>query len=822
MVSYEARDVEKEVLDLWQNKKIFSFDKNNNGKVYSVDTPPPTVSGKMHIGHAFGYIQHDAIIRFKRMKGYNVFFPFGTDDNGLPTEKLVEKENKLKASLMDRQEFIKLCNSYLENHLGEFVQDWKNIGVSADFDLCTSTISKDVIKLSQRSFIDLYEKQREYRKKAPTMWCPVCETAISQVELEDVEVDSTFNDIVFKVEMQEGKFEDLIIATTRPELLPSIVAVFVNPQDKRYEKYVGKNIISPYFNDKVVIMSDDKVDMQKGTGVVMCCTFGDQTDIEWYRKYNLELKVSFTKDGKMTSLGREFEGLKIKDARKAIIEKLKEEKLLVNQKPIKHMVNVHERCGTEIEILDSYQWFIKYLDLKEKFLEIGEELNWYPLHLKNRYDNWVKGLQWDWCISRQRFFGIPFPVWYCQDCEEVIIAPKENLPVDPTKDKCHLDKCPKCGSKNIVGEKDVLDTWATSSLTPQIYKSLIGKDFNDVEIYSQRFQGHDIISFWLFNTIVKSYLHNQQRPWDNVAINGWVLDSQGKKMAKSKGNVIDPRIYLEKYSADMMRYWASSNKLGDDVPFKENEFIAGKKTLNKLWNALNFVFMNVDASIGIFDYNQNEEFEKLESYNKWIISNLEKTIKEMTLYYENFELSKAKASWEKFFWTYFCDNYLEMVKDFFFNPEKYKSKEVEETKKILITISYRIVQLVSPILSFITEKIYQEYFYKKANDFTKESIHLTLIPEYNEVIIGNEMIDDENILINFISEIRKYKNNNKLSLKEELKKVKIKTGEKEINFLKLFEEILKSTLKINSIEFEIISNKQRDEMENKFMIDVDL
>src|SRR3990172_4381155 len=349
---------------------------------------------------------------------------------------------------MDRQEFIKLCEQTLKEIMPAFVHDWKRIGMSCDFKLAYSTINEHCRRISQWSFLDLQKKGRVYRKNAPSLWCPLCETAISQVECQDTEKNSTFNDIVFKV---DGK--DLEIATTRPELIPACVAVFAHPNDDRYKKLFGKKAITPLFNKEVPILSDERVDPAKGTGIVMCCTFGDQTDIAWYLAYKLPLVDEIGKNGMMTDKSGKYQGMKIHEARKAILADMKTTGLLRAQKPIKHAVKVHERCQTEIEIIQSKQWFIQYLDLKEKLLEWGAQLNWHPDFMIHRYNNWVKGLQWDWLVSRQRFFGVPFPVWYCKKCDEPIFADDKKLPIDPLKDK-PSGKC-KCGSTEFIGEKDV-------------------------------------------------------------------------------------------------------------------------------------------------------------------------------------------------------------------------------------------------------------------------------------------------------------------------------------------------------------------------------
>ncbi len=373
---YDAQEAEKRIQKYWEENEVYKFDLKSKKPIFSVDTPPPTVSGKMHLGHSFSYSQQDFIVRYKRMRGFNVFYPFGTDDNGLPTERLIEKEKGVRAVNMDREEFIKLCLDLLKNELRpKYIADWKAIGMSCEWKYFYTTIDDHSRKISQWSFIDLYKKGREYRKEAPVVWCPECRTAIAQVEMEDKEIESAFNDIVFNVEGQE-----LIISTTRPELLPACVAVFYNPEDKRYQKYKGKKAKVPLFNFEVPILEDERADVEKGTGLVMCCTFGDQADVEWYKAHNLPLKEALTKDGRMSELAGKYKGLKIKEARKEIIEDLKKANLLRAEKKIIHPVNVHERCGTQLEILNSKQWFIKYLDIKDKLVQRGTEFQWFPPH----------------------------------------------------------------------------------------------------------------------------------------------------------------------------------------------------------------------------------------------------------------------------------------------------------------------------------------------------------------------------------------------------------------------------------------------------------
>ncbi|MDP2973725.1 MAG: class I tRNA ligase family protein, partial [Candidatus Diapherotrites archaeon] len=467
---------------------------------------------------------------------------------------------------------------------------------------------------------------------------------------EDREIESTFNDIVFKTE--EGK--EAVIATTRPELLPACVAVFVHPTDARFKHLVGKKLTVPLFDLLVPVLEDQRADPEKGTGIVMCCTFGDQTDMEWYQAHNLPMRVAITKDGRMNELGEKYKGMTLVEARKAVIEDLRKEGLLKAQKPIKHAVNVHERCKTEMEILPSKQWFIRYLDLKDEYIVKADALQWVPKFMKSRYDNWIKGLQWDWCISRQRYYGVPFPVWYCKKCGEVMLAEEKELPVDPLKDK-PKKKC-KCGSSEFVGEKDTLDTWFISSLTPQINC----KWAEDAAFFKKMFpmdlrpQGHDIIALWAFNTIVKALFHQRQLPWKTITINGWALDSKGKKMSKSLGNVIKPEEMTQKYCADALRYWAGLPVLGEDVPFMEKEMVAGKKFLVKLHNAAAFVSK---ATKGVKAGKIDKK--SLMPEDKAILSKLNRLIKECTDACERFEFSKALNPARNFFWLQFADFYIE-------------------------------------------------------------------------------------------------------------------------------------------------------------------
>ena len=744
-LKFDFKEIENKLKTYWEKEKIFKADLNKK-KIYSIDTPPPTVSGAMHIGHVFSYSQQDFIARFERMflegKNGSVFYPFGTDDNGLPTERLVEKLNNVRSKDMSREDFIKLCLKTLKELLPGFIQDWKDIGVSCDYSVSYSTIDNNSRKISQKSFIDLYKKKEIYKKEFPTIWCPECQTPIAQAELEDKNEKSLFSTLKFKC---GGK--DLFIATTRPELLQACVAVFVNPTDKRYSNLIGKKAKVPLFNFEVPIIADNSATIDKGTGVLMVCSYGDKYDVDAINRYKLNPKLILDKSGRINT--GEYKGLKVKEARKKILEDLKKENLIIEQKEIDHIVNVHDKCGTPIEFVTTEQWFIKILDKKDKFLEQGNKVKWYPEFMKKRYDNWVNGLEWDWSISRERHFGVPIPVWECKKCGAIILPEEKELPVDPLQTK---KKCPKCKSE-AEPEKRVLDTWATSSLTPQITSSLVD---NKVRIpYSLRPNGHDIIRTWAFYTIAKSYMHENEIPWKDIIISG-IVSLGGEKMSKSKGNVIDPKIVLANYGADAVRFWAAGCKLGSDLDYQEKDLVAGTKMINKLINASKFVFMNLE------DY-KGKKPKKLEKLDELFLNKLNLLVKDSTENFSNYEYSKVKQDVEHFFWSDFCDNYLEIVKKRVYQGkgEEKVSAQYALYKSLLI-----MLKLIAPIMPFITEEIYQTYF-KKIEKI--KSIHICEWPEEEKA--KQKELDELFKFAHFVEileQVRKWKSSNQKPMNSEI------------------------------------------------------
>lgn len=776
---YDPKESEAKWHNYWKEKKLYEFDPKSRKEVFSIDTPPPTVSGKMHMGHAFSYSHQDFIARYQRMAGKEVYFPFGTDDNGLPTEKLVEKTKKVSSRKMPRNEFSELCYSTVKEILPNFIQDWINIGMSCDFDNPYSTISKEVQKISQLSFLELYEKGFIYQEESPISYCTKCDTAIAQAEFENIELESKFNDIKFSCGNDE-----LIISTTRPELLPACVGLFAHPDDERYKKLKGKFAKVPLFDYEVPILFDEAVAIDKGTGLMMVCTFGDKEDVEKWHKHRLELRTAIDKHGKMNDLANEFKGLKIIDARKAILDSLKEKNLLINQKKIVHAVNVHERCGTEVEYMKSKQWYIKVLDKKHELLEAGKKIKWNPSHMQVRYLHWVENLNWDWCISRQRPFGIPFPVWREKSSGKLVFAKAEELPIDP------LISVPKGYKKeDLEPETDVMDTWATSSITPQI---VTGWPKNKLEIpMSLRPQAHDIIRTWAFYTIIKSlYMHNKI-PWNEIMISGFVLDPKGKKMSKSKGNVIEPKEMMDKYSADALRFAASGTKLGEDIPFMEKELVTGQKTITKLWNASKFALMNLE------DY-ENYSGEE-ETIDQWLVSKFNKVTKIATEAFDNYEYSKAKQAIDNFFWNTFCDYYLEIVKDRLYNPDKRGIEARKSAQKALNYVLLGTLKLFAPIMPHITEEIYHLYYSEKEK---LESIHISKWPEYNEKLNNETAEKSGDLVVEILSQVRKLKSEKQMSLGAEIEKIIVSlTKEQESLLVEDFTD-LQAACRANEIIFK--------------------
>jgi len=775
---YDPREVEPRIKLFWRENKIFIFDKDSDKPIFSIDTPPPTVSGLIHVGHILAYSPVEFIARYKRMRGFNVFYPMGFDDNGLASERYVEQKLGIKAVDMPRNEFKELCLKETKIGGDEFRKVFEEIGISVDWSLIYSTINDLCQRISQKSFIELYKKGKVCKQETPVTWCTSCQTAIAQAELEDFKRKTTLYTIYFDL---AGSKEKIKIATTRPEMLAACVGIFVHPDDKRYMHLVKSKAIVPIFGQEVPIMEDEKVDMEFGTGMVMICTFGDKTDIEWWLKHKLPSEIIINSDGKLNEKAGKYKNMKLADARKEILEKLETMGYILKKEEIEQTVNVHERCGTPIEFYVSDQWYVKVLDIKKELLEQGEKIRWYPDYMRIRYRQWVEGLNSDWCISRQRYYGVPFPLWYCEKCNKIILADEDKLPVDPLRDKPNK-KC-SCGSEEFRPDTDVMDTWATSSLTPLINAKWEEKDSVMEKIYPAdlRPQGYDIIRTWAFYTIVKSYLHTNSVPWNDVMINGMGLDPKGKPMHKSRGNVIDPLEVKEKYSADALRFWVATAKLGSDLPYQEKDVVTGQKTLTKLWNASRFVSQ--------FIYKAKKP--ELRIMDRWLLSKLMKLVETCTQKFEIYEYADAKQETEVFFWHTFADNYLEIVKHRAYADE-------DSACWTLYKSLFTILKLFSPIIPFITEEIYQKLFRVDQKDV---SIHVSSWPEVEKELMDEEAEEIGDMAVAIVSALRQYKSGNGLALNSPVEKLVIECDDKAKGKIEKILDDVKGAMNIEEIEF---------------------
>lgn len=850
---YGFKEIEDKYNILWEGSKVYKWN-GEKDNTFTIDTPPPTISGKLHIGHIFSYCHTDFIARFQRMLGKDVFYPIGFDDNGLPTERLVEQTYKTRAKEVGREKFIEMCHEVIEKSKQEFKELFKSVGISYDWGLEYHTISKETVTLSQMSFIDLYNKGYAYRKMQPILWYPVDKTAIAQAEIEDKVFESSLNTIVFSTEENE----QINIATTRPELLPACVAVFCHPEDARYTHLIGKTAMVPITETKVPIIADDKVKIDKGTGLVMCCTFGDELDIYWQQKHNLPMKIIIDQDGRMNlqdihssviptynkeieewipvstawmtgeratqmtkegvipphpgvipardaGIYNEINGLKVTAARKRMIEILTKKGLLIESTNISHSVKCAERSGAPLEILPTYQWFIKILEQKAQVLDKVKECNWHPSNMRKRMEVWIEGLNWDWCISRQRYFGVPFPAWYSKRKGEegkIILAEIKALPIDPLKD------LPKGYSKEeVIPDQDVMDTWATSSITPQLSALAVNSEFslpnhryNTIFPADLRSQSHEIIRTWAFYTILKAHYHANSLPWKNIMISGWCLADDKKKMSKSKGNIITPHVILETYGADVVRYWAANSRLGVDTVYSENIFKIGKRLVTKLWNASKFVSMFMEKH-QVVSINSAHE-----TMDKWILSKLYKVIDRATNNLLQFEYCEALGVIEEFFWKDFCDNYLELVK-----KRAYGSSL--SAKQSLAYVLNVILRLFAPFLPYITEEIYHQLYsynsvHNQSNWPSKEEL---IYDKYSE-----EMGDN---CVQILNLVRKIKADNNVSVKYLIKKLVIKANVQEDKLDRSAQDDLQAVCNAETIEW---MQSELETEDGKYIVNIDL
>ncbi len=790
MPRYDALEIERKWQDFWEKEKIYKFDKNADGEIYAIDNPPSFTSGTLHMGHALNHSWIDFIARYKRMRGYNVLFPLGFDCHGLPTELKVEKVYGIDKK--SRDEFREKCEEWTTEAIEKMKEQFRKLGYSADMENEYYETRMPWYKaLVQYSLVEMYEKGLVYRSSQPVLWCPNCQTALAKAEVGYVEKEGKLYYLRFEVE--GGK--EISIATTRPELIFSCVAVMVNPRDERYRDLVGKKARIPLANRDVPIIADEEVDMEFGTGAVYLCTYGDEFDVKWQRKYNLPVYISINPDGTLTSIAGEFAGMKAEEAREKVAGKLREMGVLYKEERYVHNVLSHtERstCMHPIELLPIPQFMIKVIPFLDEIKKAARSMEWFPDHMERRLEDWADAMDWDWIISRQRVYGTPVPFWYCEDCGEIIPPDKEKLLrgefVDPAKDKPPVDKCPKCGSTRIKGSTDVCDCWVDSSITPLV----VAHWKRDDELFEKAYpnylrpQGTDIIRTWAFYTIFRDLILTGKPPFRHVVVNGMVAGPDGKKMDKSHGNVVPPEEVIDKYGADVLRQWALEASLGEDYPFDWKKITYANKFLTKYWNAAFFMGKQLES----FDPEFKPSLDNLRPSDKWILSRLNSVIDYSTKVLDKYEFGKALNTIRDFFWSEVCDNYLEMAK-----PRLYGNDEKE--KKVAQWVIYKILSkvtlLLAPFIPHITEEIHDLYLKR----FTgSKSIHLLKWPETEGEYIDENVEKEGKLIIAIASAVRGFKTQNKMSQKEPLSRVVVHGAD-----LSNWKRDLEETLKIEKVEF---------------------
>ena len=722
----------------WEADGTYRFDRHHTREeIYSIDTPPPTVSGSLHVGHVFSYTHTDLIARFQRMRGKIVFYPMGWDDNGLPTERRVqnyygvrcdpslpyeasfqppEKLPKQPISV-SRPNFIELCNRLTAEDEKAFEDLWRYLGLSVDWSRTYATIDRRAQKTSQAAFLLLLKRGIAYQLEAPTLWDIDFRTAVAQAELEDREQPGAYHRIRF-ARPDSGSFVE--IDTTRPELIPACVALVAHPDDPRYQPLFGTEVVTPLFKVPVPVRAHALADPEKGSGIAMICTFGDITDVTWWRELRLPVRAIIQPNGAFRPVTWGAAGWESRDAagaqaaydqlanlsaskaRARIVELLKDSGDLIGEpRPITHPVKSYEKGDRPLEIVTSRQWFIKTMEFREELLARGSELQWHPEFMRHRYDNWVNGLSGDWCISRQRFFGVPFPVWYPIDGDGQIdysrpIVPDESqLPMDPSSDTpAGYSAAQRNQPNGFAGDPDVMDTWATSSLTPQIAADWLG----DPDLFARVFpmdlrpQAHDIIRTWLFTTVLRSQLEHGTLPWSHTAISGFVTDPDRKKMSKSKGNVITPMEFLKEYGSDGVRYWAANVRPGGDGIFDVGEIKVGRRLAIKMLNAAKFALMQAEPRGPI-----------TEPLDRGMLSSLAALVKESTDQFDAYDYSKVLEQSERFFWS-FCDDYLELVKGRRYGDFT-REGAASANSAMLVALS-TLLRLFAPFLPFVTDEVW--------------------------------------------------------------------------------------------------------------------
>ncbi len=778
MAQYDWRESEPRWQAKWKEWDIYRFDPKSDCEIFSIDNPPRYASGALHLGHAYGYTVIDFAARYKRLRGYNVFFPLCFDVNGTPVEVRVEKVKGVKASEVPRQEFIKMCSEFAEKYIGEMTRQFELLGESMDPSIYYRTDAEYYRRLTQVSFIRMFKKGLVYKGHFPINWCTRCGTALADAEVNYDSRKTKLNYIKFH-EMGSGR--EVLIATTRPELLCTCLLVAVHPDDVSKADLVGKELVTPMFDRKVKVVTDPKVDPQFGTGTVMICSIGDKDDLEWIMKYSLPLDKGIDEAGRMTELCGKYAGMPVTDARKAIIEDMKTAGLLVKQEDLDQNIGVCWRCHTPIEFLKIPQWFIRSVEFKGQVLEMVDSIVWKPEFMKIRIQDWVNSLAWDWVVSRQRYFATAIPLWECADCGHVLLAEEKDCYVDPTVKAPPKDRCEVCGGK-YVGSKEVFDTWMDSSISP-LYNAFWERDeamFKRLYPMTLRPQSHDIIRTWAYYTILREMLLIGEKPWSEVMIHGFVMAPDGRPMHSSTGNIIDPMPLLEKHGGDAMRYYASTCALGMDHAFKEQELVRGNRLATKAWNVMRMV--------GSACKEKPPKPRKTHPVDAWILSRFGALVQAVEKHNDEYQFDRSMALIQDFLWHEFADHYIELVK------HRAYSERDGGARYALYTVGLGLLKLASVFLPHVAEDAYQLNFKQHEKPV---SIHVSEWPKAPSLDEAAERKGEA--VKDIVAAVRSWKSAKGLSLNAEMSRIEIVGGDAKA-VVSGSESDIKETLKAKEVE----------------------
>lgn len=777
---YDHQAVERK----WRSgidQNIYRFDWDSDKPQYIIDTPPPYPTGNLHIGNSLNWCYIDFVARYKRMRGYNVMFPQGWDCHGLPTEVKVEETHGITRHQIPRSEFRELCRELTITNIRKMKETMARLGFSIDWNCEYVTMDPSYYGMTQKSFVRMYSDGLVYQREGPVNWCPRCGTAIAFAEVEYEDRKTVLNYLYFGdgegsegsegsvgsvggKDDEEGNGGDrnrrLEIATTRPELLPACVAVAVNPDDERFKQFIGGTITVPLFDYEVPVIADEEVDPAFGTGVVMICTFGDKQDVRWWIEHELPLRVAIDRDGRMTGVAGKYEGLSLSDCRKAILSDLEDGGLLYRQEPLDQSVGACWRCGTPIEIISEKQWYVR-VD-QDAILNIADEIEWIPAHTLIRLQNWTKSMEWDWCISRQRLFATPIPVWYCKGCGRTVVAKEEWLPLDPTEFS-PPDPC-ECGSGDFTPEEDVLDTWMDSSLSAMAVSGWVfGRELH---VPTQlRPQGHDIIRTWAFYTILRTHALAGTRPWDSILVNGMVFGEDGHKMSKSLDNIIAPEEVTDRYGADAFRQWAAiGGATGSDIMFRWKDVVSASRFQQKMWSIVRFSLPHI---AGVADAGDGEiSRDSLTIVDLWVLGRLNMLIADVTDAMERYQFDLTLKMIRSFAWEILADHYIELVKYRLYGEPSPDRDAARQTLGIVID---SLARLMAPIMPFFAQEV-RSYLYPG------ESVHAAAWPPVDESMIDPAIDLAGERIRNIAWAIRRYKSEHGIALNAPLKGIEIYAG----------------------------------------------